>query len=414
MNVCIFEDSGFSELLPLTYTRPVFELKCGIFSLREKIEQRFPDARMSLICRKELQDVLAEDKNIRHDINSLNDEDTLFVNGRAILDDVALAAFDPGVERLYVNEEEIIAAMIMKGSVDLVGSTIGTGFSLEPVKKLERKKITAKTLKYFWDFVAINDIEIAKDFERMGRPGEIHGTIYPRVTLIEQQSIFVGHDTTIKSGTVLDAEEGPIYIGRETTILPNVTIIGPVFIDDNCKINAGAKIYPGTSIGFGSKVGGEVAETIIQSLSNKQHDGFLGHSYLGQWVNLGADTNNSDLKNNYSDVHVEINGKKINSQTQFVGSAIGDHSKTAINTMLNTGTVIGAFSNVFGGGFPPKYIPSFTWGGAGGLSEHDFEKAMITANRVMNRRQRELTPALESCYRSIFKLTGPERIAAGI
>ena len=174
-------------------------------------------------------------------------------------------------------------------------------------------------------------------------------------------------------------------------------------------IKIGAKIYEGTSIGEFCKVGGEVEESIIHSHSNKQHDGFLGHAYLGQWVNLGADTNNSDLKNNYGNVKVHVNGDLVDSGSMFVGLFMGDHSKAGINTMFNTGTSVGTMCNVFGSGFPPKYIPSFSWGGAEKMVEHDLSKAVETARQVMARRKKKLTAEHEKVFRYLFERTRERR-----
>jgi len=170
-----------------------------------------------------------------------------------------------------------------------------------------------------------------------------------------------------------------------------------------------AKIYEGTSIGEYCKIGGEVEESIFQGYTNKQHDGFLGHSYLGEWINLGADTNNSDLKNNYSPVKVTINGKEIDSENLFVGLIMGDHSKTGINTMFNTGTVVGVGCNIYGGDFPPKYLPSFMWGNSKKMKEHDFKKFLQTTERVLTRRDKKLTPNTKEMLQKVFDLTKKER-----
>ena len=226
---------------------------------------------------------------------------------------------------------------------------------------------------------------------------------------MNRDEIFVGQGAKVKPGAVLDAEGGPIIIEPGATIFPNATIEGPAFIGEKSLIKIGAKIYEGTSIGEVCKVGGEVEETIIHSYSNKQHDGFLGHSYLGMWVNLGADTNNSDLKNNYGNVKVYVDGGIVDSGSMFVGLTMGDHSKSGINTMFNTGTMVGVSCNVYGGGFPPKFIPSFTWGGAEGLLEYRLDKALETARAVMGRRKIELTASDEELMREIFRETAQER-----
>ncbi|MBI4810593.1 MAG: transferase, partial [Ignavibacteriales bacterium] len=226
--------------------------------------------------------------------------------------------------------------------------------------------------------------------------------------------IIIGKGSKIKPGAVLDAEKGPIIIGINVTIMPNAVIEGPVFIGDNSIIKIGAKIYHGTSIGKWCKVGGEVEASIIQSYSNKQHDGFLGHSYLGSWINIGADTNTSDLKNNYGTVRVYVNGKMIDSGLQFVGLTMGDHSKSGINTMFDTGTVVGISSNIYGSGFPSKFIPSFAWGGEKQFTAYDLEKSIDTMKKVMARRNVNLTASYEKLVRKIFKDTMEERKSAGV
>ena len=219
----------------------------------------------------------------------------------------------------------------------------------------------------------------------------------------------------IVSGAVLDASDGPIYIGRKVRIFPQSTIIGPVCVWDASWIKVGAQIYENTTIGPVCKVGGEVEESIIHGYSNKQHAGFLGHAYLGTWVNLGAGTNNSDLKNNYGTVKVTLGEKQIDTGLQFVGLTMGDHSKSAINSMFNTGTVVGVCSNIFGFGFPPKYVPSFSWGAAGEtFTTYGIEKAIDVARRVMARRSIELTATEATLFRRVFDLTSDERRRRGM
>jgi UDP-N-acetylglucosamine diphosphorylase/glucosamine-1-phosphate N-acetyltransferase len=191
--------------------------------------------------------------------------------------------------------------------------------------------------------------------------------------------------------------------------MANASLQGPVYVGAKSAIKMGAKIYEGTSIGEVCKVGGEVEETIIHSYSNKQHEGFLGHAYLGQWVNIGADSNNSDLKNNYGTVKVYVDGEMVDSGLMFVGLTMGDHAKCGINTMFNTGTVVGVMSNVFGSGYPEKFIPSFTWGGVEGMETYDIDKALEVARRVMARRKTALPAAQEKMLRQVFAMTASER-----
>ena len=187
-------------------------------------------------------------------------------------------------------------------------------------------------------------------------------------------------------------------------------IQGPASIGNDSIIKKGATVYHNTSIGEYCKVGGEVESSVILSFTNKQHEGFLGHSYLGSWINIGAGTNNSDLKNNYENITVLLNGKPVDTGSRFVGLIMGDHSKTAINTMFNTGTIAGVSCNIFGEGFPPRYIPSFSWGGSAFLKQYDIKKSLDVAEIVMKRRNRELTPEEENMLRKVFELTGKERL----
>ena len=227
--------------------------------------------------------------------------------------------------------------------------------------------------------------------------------------MLNQHNIFIGEGSVIKSGAVIDAEDGPVYIGKNVKVMPNAVIAGPCFIGDNSIIKIGAKIYENTSIGECCKVGGEVEGSIIHSFANKQHDGFLGHSYISQWCNLGAGTNTSDLKNNYSNVKVMLNGKEIDTGSMFVGLIMGDHSKSSINTMFNSGTICGVSSNIFGSGFPSKNIPSFSWGGSESLTEYKLEKAVEVAKEVLKRRNVEFTEVDEKLFNKIFEMTSSQR-----
>ena len=187
---------------------------------------------------------------------------------------------------------------------------------------------------------------------------------------MNRSDVHIGRGSRIQPGTVLDAESGPIFVGRNVKIFPQATIIGPASIGDGSVVKAGAQIHGSTSIGPVCKVGGEIEHSVIHGFSNKQHHGFLGHSYVGAWVNMGAGTTTSDLKSNYGSVRVSLGGEPVETGQQFVGLIFGDHSKTAINSMFNAGTVVGVSSNIFGDGFPPKYVPSFSWGGCRG-NVHD-------------------------------------------
>lgn len=408
--ICIFEDNRFRQLYPLTLTRPVFDLRCGIFSLKEKLLRRFPHKSVYLLCRKYLGEIV---KNQHPDvaINELPDESTkycLFINGRLLADAEFLNRLELD-ELIYTHKGTVVAALLGAGNRERFIDNKHNIVDFKETKDVQTVEIEANLINYPWDLVHQNLKQIETDFADLSEGGQSLGTVSEDAILLNSPNIRIGINSVIKAGAVLDAEHGPIYIGEKVTIMSNTVIEGPAFIGYNSIIKIGAKIYAGTSIGEWCKVGGEVEETILHAFSSKQHDGFLGHSYLGQWVNLGADTNNSNLKNNYSPVRLFIDGEFIDSGSQFVGLFMGDHCKSGINTMFNTGTVVGAMSNIFGGGFPPKNIPSFAWGGSDDFVEHDLEKALETARIVMARRGVEMTAVYEKMIRDIFDLTKAER-----
>ncbi len=407
-SVCIFEDNKYSQLYPLSLTRPVFDLRCGMLTLKEKIIKLFPNRSISLFCRDYLKDVVQQ-QNPDTLINKIDSEMCLFINGRVIIDSDISKIFNKKKEEIYFYEGQVVGAFLKRSNMSKFVKLLKNNANLKELSNVPRKEIKDITIiNYCWDLVHHNSSEIEKDFTCFNKGGVIKGKVSEHAVLINKRNIYIGKDAEIKAGAILDADKGSIYVSEGAKILHNAVLEGPSYIGERAMIKIAAKIYEGTSIGEFSKVGGEVEESIIHSFSNKQHDGFLGHAYLGQWVNIGADTNNSDLKNNYSNVKVYVNGKMVDSGSMFVGLILGDHSKTGINTMFNTGTVVGVMCNVFGSGFPPKYIPSFSWGGAEKIVEHDLDKALDTAHQVMARRKQELTPEYEKMLRHIFESIRPQ------
>jgi len=414
--LCIFEDSAVTRLHPLVYTRPACDLRCGVLTLREKIAHAYAEMPLALRVRPSLAPLVRE-QHRGASVNESVGDGCLFINGRVLVDAAFRTAVAPeGPDLVFVSGGVTVAARLSGRNLRAALEPETVFLDLTELTGIEHQELSATLISYPWDLVAHNGDQIRADLEilapRAGSPRA--GTVYQGAHLLGTENIWIGEGSKVKPGVVLDAEEGPIVIGRNVTIFPNATIEGPAAIGDNSKIKIGAKIYEGTTIGPLCKVGGEVEASIIHAASNKQHDGFLGHAYLGMWVNLGADTNNSDLKNNYGEVRVIINGEPVNSGSMFVGLTMGDHSKSGINTMFNTGTVVGVSSNVFGAGFPPKYVPSFSWGGAEGLTTYDPARALEVARRVMQRRDRVLSAAEEAVLREVFAMTRAERQAAGI
>lgn len=413
--ICIYEDYQYSNLLPLVFFRPVYDLRCGILTLREKIENNFPGSKFVLNCRDYLQETMSE-KNPEHSVNEIDDgtETCLFINGRLVVDKKIAGQLSALKENTVLKYDNAVIAVNASGDLlNLLKEKVKNVMDFESAElnidsKIEKNAIL---LNYQWDFIGQNGAEIINDFNNLvDRNSEmIKGKVYDGVFMVNKDDIFIDEGAKVKPGVVLDAEEGPIYIGKGAKVFPNAVIEGPCFIGEKSQIKIGAKIYENTSIGEVCKVGGEVEESIIHSYSNKQHDGFLGHAYLGCWVNLGADTNNSDLKNNYGNVKVTVNGKTIDSGSMFVGLTVGDHSKSSINTMFNTGTVIGASTNIFGSGFPPKNVPSFSWGGSDSMSTYMLLKAINVAEKVMKRRNIVLTEADKKLFSKVYEITEGER-----
>ncbi len=415
-HICIFEDTQVDRLLPLVYFRPVCNLKCGINSLREKIVRAYPKASVSLHCRPYLADTVRARYPKLH-VNDIPADSCLFINGRVLAarDFAKKIPINGDKDTLFMAGDIVVAAHVSGARLARLKSQLGAPLSAASFDDMPRMQVDVKTITYSWDLVQNNGSQLVADFEAIVGKKKMKSMKLPGVYLLEKNRIYIDPSATVKPGVVLDAEKGPIYIDKNASILPQSSVVGPVYLGQGSIIRAGSTIYENTSIGPVCKVGGEVEDTIIQGYSNKQHSGFVGHAYLGSWVNLGAGTNNSDLKNNYGHVKVQLGEEQIDTGLQFVGLTMGDHSKSAINSQFNTGTVVGVSSNIFGSGFPPKYVPSFSWGAAGEtFTTYQVERAINVARRVMARRKIELTAAEEALFRKIFEITSVHRKRQGM
>jgi len=411
MQICIFEDEKYSNFYPLSYTRPVYELVCGINTLREKIIRDISGVNVSLHCRKYLEETL-KNQYPDVDINNINDDSCLFINGRVLASEYLSEIITENPEDcIYKSGNEIVAVKLSNENLTNIKHDLTDTLDFNSPLELLTKKVDVKLYSYLWEMITDNGSEIVSDIEQLRKKGlfTAHLDDYDGVNFVNSNEIIVRQNVAVKPGVVIDASNGPVYIDENVFIYPNAVIEGPVYIGKDSKIKISAAIYENVSIGSNCKIGGEVEDAVILPYSNKQHAGFIGHSYLGSWVNLGADTNCSDLNNNYSTVKVKLNDGTIDTGTQFLGVIIGDHSKSAINTMFNTGTIVGVSSNIFGAGFPEKYIPSFSWGGADGLTTYELNKSIQTAKIVFGRRNKEFTTADEKLLETVFNLTKEER-----
>ncbi len=431
----LLEDGHERGLTPLSLTRPSFELRSGALNLRERAELVAP-GRVRARVRGELQALLQ--RTLPDLCESIGrKERVLVVNARLRISVEELAALclaDDGRDCVLnaraqddatsAPEEDWLAAWISGAAASACKGGVQPEF-----EGAMRKAGAHSLFSHPWDYLAANQEDLKRDFASIARQGGVprrifgisfeesaparvslgesafgdgsEAILYPGVHILNDTEVLFGAGALIKPGVVLDAERGPILIGAGAVLHSNVTVQGPAYLGPGCLVHPMTRVREGASIGALCKLGGEVEESVMLDLSNKQHDGFLGHAYLGSWVNLGADTNASDLKNNYSTVRVNLGEGEIETHQRFVGPILGDHVRCAINTMFNTGSVVGVCSNVFGAGFPPRFLPNFSWGGSDGLRRYELEKALATARIVLARRQVEWLSEYEELLRRL-------------
>ncbi len=421
MNIVLFEDKAFSNLHPLCLTRPVCDLRCGMLSLREKVErtieslisqgkyQRQQDEPFELYCHtRGYLSSLCDGSIKSYEEIARSGKDCLLLNARLLANACVLEALVREKGYIHVCGDSIVGGLIEAHQVQVFDRFVDDVIPEDAFETFQKKEVRARLVAYPWDLIKENPHELEADFNLLGGSG-IYSEVTDGVWLVEEGKIRIESDVLLSPGVVIDATEGPIRIDGGVRIMANACLTGPLYIGTGSIIKIGAKIYGETSIGKVCKIGGEVGESIFHGYSNKQHDGFVGHSYICEWVNLGAGTDTSDMKNNYSNISIQIGDTKIDSGEMFAGLFIGDHSKSGIGTMFNSGTVVGVCCNIFGGDYPPKYVPSFVWGGSGGFEEYILEKALETARRAMARRDHDLTPEEEKVLRKVFELTMEER-----
>jgi UDP-N-acetylglucosamine diphosphorylase/glucosamine-1-phosphate N-acetyltransferase len=397
-NIILFDTDARSNLLPLTATRPMGELRIGMLTLREKWE-RYLQGKVSYITQEYLQQ--------KYPI--LIEEDNLIVNS-SIVPNPALCA--------EIRELKMFEALLLDG--ELVAARLSEGLLERLIEdeevhelkgtELDKNRLPVATIRRLWDLTPLNGKAIAEDFDLLtqGRRSQL---ISPTNQVMGADKVFLEEGVRMEC-CILNATTGPIYIGKNAEVMEGSMLRGPIAIGDEAGLKMGAKIYGPTTIGPGCRVGGEVTRSILMANSNKGHEGYLGDSVLGEWCNLGADTNNSNLKNNYAEVRLWDYEEKrfVPTGLQFCGLIMGDHTKCAINTMFNTGTVAGVFANIFGAGFQRNFIPDFAWGGPDtAYRTYKFEEACETAAKVMSRRKVPITDWDIAILKHIFEQTAPFR-----
>jgi UDP-N-acetylglucosamine diphosphorylase/glucosamine-1-phosphate N-acetyltransferase len=396
---------------PLSLSRPLWELRCGFTSLGEKLVRKVGVSDIAYF----VADYMANSyrAKVNRPVNAasvLDGDDLLIVDPRVKADSFDVAAKGPS--EVGLDEQGAVAyARVGKDDVSKLPTEDIGEFITAAKANLPTVKFTGRMWQYIWDLVLANAEQITADFAAAGRSG-IEGTVeQPSVIRGNMKDVFIGRDVTVHPMVVIDAENGPVYIDGGAEIHPFSRIEGPCYIGEE-SILLGAKCREGNSIGPVCRIGGEVEESIIHGHSNKYHDGFLGHAYVGEWVNLGALTTNSDLKNDYSSVSVMLDGRRpISTGSAKVGAFIGDHVKTSIGTLLNSGSYVGAMALIMATGKPlPKFIPSFAWFVEGVVTKgFGKERLYETAKVAMSRRQCRWSEAEQDMWDAVFEMTAPMR-----
>lgn len=397
MHLILFDEpERWRALLPFTHTRPVADIRCGIYTGAERWECLLEQP-LSRLTEGYLQEVYPLQTG----------SDNLYLNSGVIgCPHLAQAAtlLQPGEKLLQDN------TLLAFRSPE----TFRTAQELYDYPATERIDYSGEALLWLhhpWDIFSHNAAVVQSDFEWLCRARS--GAPLPEGVLARgAENIFIELGAVIAPGVVINATNGPVYIGKDTEVMEGCLIRGPFALCSQGVLKMGAKVYGGTTIGPGCKVGGEVNNVVFFANSNKGHDGFLGNAVIGEWCNLGADTNCSNLKNNYDEVKVwsEDQQQLLSTGLTFCGLLMADHAKCGINTMFNTGTVVGVSANVFGAGFPEKFVPSFSWGDGGAHTQtYRPDKALATADRMMGRRGQTLSDAWKLVYQEIFDRTADQR-----
>jgi len=400
-----------SNFFPLALGRPLWELRVGTSSLAEKLVAKIQLDDNAYFVPDYMADVYrAQAGKPVNDMAALDGDDLILVNPVVKAESFKVPA--KGASEIGLDKKGmVIYARISKGDVKRLASDNIETFIASAKAKLPNVSCKLPVWNYTWDLVLANGEQITAEFAAAGRNGFEGSLEEPVAVRGSKKDVYVAPGVKVHPMVTIDAEHGPVYIDERAEIHPFSRIEGPCYIGKD-SILLGAKCREGNSIGPCCRIGGEVEESIIHGYSNKYHDGFLGHSYVGEWVNLGALTTNSDLKNDYSNVSVMLDGQQpIDTGSTKVGSLIGDHTKTSIGTLLNTGSYLGAMAIIMATGKPlPKYIPSFAWF-IEGIVTKGFGKGRLyeTAKTAMSRRKCEWTPAMEAMWNAVFEMTASVR-----
>jgi len=425
LNILIYEDTTWRNFAPLTDTRPVWDLRCGAFSLAECLAHQFPSASITYSTREAVAGVSAAAIAGAVVNRPVKELPQLFINGCAILTPDCVRQLQSGSESaIYTSGDSLVALRWTEPTPCSFDPANPESWNSANQQGLPVKSLKARLVAYPWELVKLAGTQLTADLTLASAPtSDAHATFPGDIITRAPDSVQRGKDVQFGPGVVLDAEcnpiwledgvaigpgavlsgsDGPVWLAQNVTVEPGAILQGPLYVGEHSIIRAGARVSGGCSFGPHTRVGGEINNCIIQGYTNKQHSGYLGSSYLGSWVNLGAATDVSDLKNNYQPISVSINGETINTGELHLGVFIGDFTRTAIHTRLNSGSVIGVGCNILTSDFPPKELPSFIWLGSDGAQEYRLEKALETIRTIMLRRGKSLMLDWETFLRGIY------------
>ncbi|MFO7878851.1 MAG: GlmU family protein [Bacteroidales bacterium] len=385
LNIILADAGKHTRFKPLSWTRPVADLRTGIFTTKERWEHLFDQP-----CSVFTESYLSEKWPLK------SDKSNLVINA-SVLPDKALFEHIRSMERgSLVKNGEVIAAICQKSDINTC---------MQATDNAEKYEEEVIFLQYPWDIFTHVGSMIKLDFELLTK-GRRSQPLSNTNILIGEYPVFIEDGAKVEA-SVINANNGPVYIGKDAELMESCSIRGPFAMREHAVLKMGAKVYGPTVLGPWVKAGGELNNVVFQSFSSKAHDGFLGNAVIGEWCNIGADSNNSNLKNNYAEVKMweYDQARFVKTGLQFCGLIMGDHSKCGINMMFNTGTVIGVSCNLFGQGFPRNFVPSFSWGGANGYTEYKLSKAFQVADTVMQRRRMKLTDMDKSILEHVCEET---------
>jgi UDP-N-acetylglucosamine diphosphorylase/glucosamine-1-phosphate N-acetyltransferase len=385
MNYILFDGTVRKALLPFTFTRPVADIRVGILTIREKWEKYLGSTTTTLT-----------EEYLSEKFPMVEMEENVMINASFLPNEVLVEMVKSLEKNQAIFQGEDVIAFYTNDTQDEVD------FDSYEIIEFNDEVLTIENT---WDIFSKNDAAIREDFELITE-GRLSQLIPKSVNVISPSTIFIEEGAKLEFVT-LNASTGPIYIGKNAEIMEGSVIRGPFALCESGRVKLATKVYGATTVGPHSVIGGEVNNSVLFGYSNKGHDGFLGNAVLGEWCNIGADSNNSNLKNNYEEVRLWSYETEGFARTglQFCGLMMGDHSKCGINTMFNTGTVVGVSANIFGSGFPRNFVPSYSWGGNSGFTTYLTSKAFQTAKIVMARRQVEFTEEDAKILEHVFEET---------